>query len=522
MGRKRRARQKESTDYRDAENSDSSFAEEPTPPEMASKAMEAFLEAQTKFLEQQQRLAADEEVRKRDLHRAQLKELEEREKLLKIQEEQSADAKTQREANEKSKQKLKQADRLEKWHEGDQADAYLAKFETVMTECDIPNEQWRGRLVNCLTGRVLTAYRSVVQGGDCKSYDDMKDKLLEAMGLGIEQTRRKFWTPSRRLTDSPLDMLRQLDSSYSRITRDCSTPELLRQEMLIGRLLSLYPTDIADYVYLRTPTNAHQAAQYLQNYLDTHPWKKRNLDNLHPKVSGFGGGSGQGGGDPGYNREYSSRDYSNRREPYGNGKDYKPVRDDGKGKEERSYKRDASHFVPTCHGCGVKGHIKPECPNKVASVRNSGHSKGRTLQGKIGVNPCRMTLDSGADHTVVRADLITETDYTGRSSRVGDYYGCWRDVPTANVWIGIKDEYLFKHEVLVVPRDCPHEVLLSNDLEIFDDLYELAQARGDIDPQVKAITRRQAKKQKETDAVDRAQGWCPTCSVSTCQPTSPN
>lgn len=193
MGRKRRARQKESTDY-DAENSDSSFAEEPTPPEMASKAMEAFLEAQTKFLEQQQRLAADEEVRKRDLHRAQLKELEEREKLLKIQEEQSADAKTQREANEKSKQKLKQADRLEKWHEGDQADAYLAKFETVMTECDIPNEQWRGRLVNCLTGRVLTAYRSVVQGGDCKSYDDMKDKLLEAMGLGIEQTRRKFWT----------------------------------------------------------------------------------------------------------------------------------------------------------------------------------------------------------------------------------------------------------------------------------------------------------------------------------------
>ena len=33
-----------------------------------------------------------------------------------------------------------------------------------------------------------------------------------------------------------------------------------------------------------------------------------------------------------------------------------------------------------------------------------------------------MNLDSGADHTVVRADLITEADYTGGTSRVGDYY----------------------------------------------------------------------------------------------------
>jgi hypothetical protein len=64
-----------------------------------------------------------------------------------------------------------------------------------------------------------------------------------------------------------------------------------------------------------------------------------------------------------------------------------------------------------------------------------------------------MFLDSGADYTVVRADLITEADYTGSCSRVGDYYGCWRDVPVAEVWLGIGKEYKFKHHVLVVPRD---------------------------------------------------------------------
>ena len=205
------------------------------------------------------------------MHRAQMKELEEREKRLKLQEEQSAEAKAEREKSEKKKQQMRQADRLEKWTDGDQPDAFLAKFETVMTECSVPKDQWRGRLINCLTGRALTAYRSVVQGGECENYEDMKDRSLEAMGLGLEQTRRKFWTPNRKLMDSPLDMMRQLDSSYSRITRDCSTQAQLRQEILIGRLLSLHPADIADHVYIRNPANPHQAAQYVHNYLDSHP-----------------------------------------------------------------------------------------------------------------------------------------------------------------------------------------------------------------------------------------------------------
>ena len=46
-----------------------------------------------------------------------------------------------------------------------------------------------------------------------------------------------------------------------------------------------------------------------------------------------------------------------------------------------------------------------------------------------------------------QADLITEADYTGGTSRVGDYYGYWRDVPMAEVWLGIGKEHKFKHKV---------------------------------------------------------------------------
>ena len=151
----------------------------------------------------------------------------------------------------------------------------------------------------------------------------------------------------------------------------------------------------------------------------------------------------------------------------------------------------------------MKGHKRPECPNRVLSVRNPGHTKGKILHGTVGVNPCIMTLDSGADHTVVRADLVTEAEYTGRSCRVGDYFGYFRDVPMAKVWLGIEKEYQLKHEVLVVPRDCPHEVLLGNDLLMFDELYKLAQVHGDSDSHVKAITRGEDKRQREKKALDR-------------------
>ena len=48
-------------------------------------------------------------------------------------------------------------------------------------------------------------------------------------------------------------------------------------------------------------------------------------------------------------------------------------------------------------------------------------------------------------------------------------------------------------------RDCPHEVLLGNDLSFFDDLYGLSLQSS----QVKVVTRGQARKQRVQDAQDR-------------------
>ena len=134
------------------------------------------------------------------MHFAQLKELEDRSKLLKLQEEQNAEARAWKEKEEIIKQKLKQADQLEKWTDGDQADVYLAKFETVMTECEVPKEQWKGCLVNCPAGKAcLSAYRAVIQVGDNNDYSEMKEKpwdleLNKLVGNSGTPTKDSLWT----------------------------------------------------------------------------------------------------------------------------------------------------------------------------------------------------------------------------------------------------------------------------------------------------------------------------------------
>ena len=48
-----------------------------------------------------------------------------------------------------------------------------------------------------------------------------------------------------------------------------------------------------------------------------------------------------------------------------------------------------------------------------------GSPKSKVLKGTIGKTLCEMTLDSGADRTVVREDQVSDHEYTGKISTVG-------------------------------------------------------------------------------------------------------
>ena len=56
------------------------------------------------------------------------------------------------------------------------------------------------------------------------------------------------------------------------------------------------------------------------------------------------------------------------------------------------------------------------CPKKVCSVLGPAQQKDYLVTGAInGVEWSRLKLDSGAQHTLVRAETVKDEDYTGDS-----------------------------------------------------------------------------------------------------------
>ena len=90
-----------------------------------------------------------------------------------------------------------------------------------------------------------------------------------------------------------------------------------------------------------------------------------------------------------------------------------------------------------------------ECPNnRVARIITPKPRKIPKIDGMIGDKQCKMTIDTGAQVTVVKPAMVDVENYTGRCMVIEDYKGKQEKVKIAKVWLHL-GEYSMKHEVLV-------------------------------------------------------------------------
>ena len=111
------------------------------------------------------------------------------------------------------------------WKDKDQPDAYLTRFERVMKEAEIPEEEWPQCLIPLLTGKVLSAYTNNVPTLATEKYEDFKVVLLVAMGLSQEHCRREFWNYQKKQVDTPPDVAKELEAMVNRLCQKCETKE---------------------------------------------------------------------------------------------------------------------------------------------------------------------------------------------------------------------------------------------------------------------------------------------------------
>ena len=172
----------------------------------------------------------------------------------------------------------------------DQPDAYFKRFEDIMKEAEIEKEEWPRWLSVLLSGKALVAYANTVPMEAKGDYNALKEALLQALGLTAEHCRLDVWTLNKRYGESWQELARRIDSMISRGTQGYKTLEEVNNIMAMYKFLSLCPADAVNYVQVRQPKSALEAANLVQDFLRrkyqerrSTPWNRfsQGSDNHH-------------------------------------------------------------------------------------------------------------------------------------------------------------------------------------------------------------------------------------------------
>ena len=84
-------------------------------------------------------------------------------------------------------------------------------------------------------------------------------------------------------------------------------------------------------------------------------------------------------------------------------------------KGSRTEQKNGGGPVVVCYGCGKQGHKRSSSPLKVNRIAAYNRPTLLSLDGAIGARKSKLTLDSGAQISVVSDGLVDDGDYTGES-----------------------------------------------------------------------------------------------------------
>ena len=102
-------------------------------------------------------------------------------------------------------------------------------------------------------------------------------------------------------------------------------------------------------------------------------------------------------------------------------------------------------------GEGIKG---PTAEPRYSRIQIPTGGSCPRVEGKIGKVPCSMLIDTGAEKTVVSAELVQPEQYLGETIPLTGFDGRKVHAPIAKVWIKV-GEYGISAEVVAVVSNAP-------------------------------------------------------------------
>ena len=129
------------------------------------------------------------------------------------------------------------------------------------------------------------------------------------------------------------------------------------------------------------------------------------------------------------------------------------------------------------------------CCHKQAA---EGRRQLNTLEGRLGSHQCTVLLDTGADTSVIAADLVSETALTGEYFRIAGVHSVDREVLLARLMIVINHRRIRMRAAVV--EQPPQDVLMGRDCPELKKLLKEALAIKQV---VTVVTRQQTKHEQE-------------------------
>ena len=306
-----------------------------------------------------------------------------------------------------------------RWSDDDQPYEYFSKYEKAMAHNGVDKAEWGQLLPVYLAGRAQAALAQVESLDD---YELVKATLLDSLGDTPSSADRKWWSLARLSGETPGAFYLRIRAIGLRRLHGLTSVAQIMEKTILSRYLSLLTADCYAAVSQRQPETGLEASKMVQDWEDTRAYSRKKQ----------------------YGKDYT---YQQKREIYNNRSsspphggsgvqavDQKVSKPSGGGANNNTSKpdRQSGRKSVTCHGCGELGHIRPNCPNRVRSVKSPDPNALDVVEGRIGgkVVP-GLLVDTGAARTLVRDDLIPWGSYTGESVTLDTWRGS--ELSTHNV-----------------------------------------------------------------------------------------
>ena len=464
------------------------------------------------------RMARETEARKQVAElqaAAEARQFEQQVQLLKLQADMGDKAsKAHREAAATDRRRDRALFNITSCKDEDDLEEFMMVIERRLEVAGIDKEEWITIVEAKLSGKVAIAWQDVVATTD--NYQEARDKLLKSCGYTPRVAADKFFgfkvEQSKGLTAD------QLYHTGQQLSRRMLAPRRMTEEMefdlVKGWIGMVIPRKARAAMDARVSENAAELVSVLQDFLA--------LEG-EGKTATF---KRSGGGE--YVKDFA-RDKPYAMTCYKCGKVGHKAADCWKGSSggPKGGTVPSAGVAPKiiCHTCGVEGHKSPQCPRRgkggSAEVKPKPvkrickkQPKSLWLDGIVNGHEAQVLLDSGADISVVPADMIDDSQLCQEQVAVKPFGASTAMLlPMADIEFTL-GEISWKERVAVSPtvEGVTREVLLSLDLKSERGLQLVLMANGVEQVDVARVTTRaQAKANSQEEKEEEV-------SIAECKP----